>query len=75
MTKAAAAKKNPLTMHRPSAVTPLSARAAAVAEGEARLNVGIPASLHAALKAHVANERTTIRDFVIALLHAKGIGR
>lgn len=63
-------KKPTLSMRRPSLAL---APKAAELEPEARLNVTLPADLHARVKARAAERRQSIREYVLELLARDGL--
>jgi hypothetical protein len=68
------AKTNRLALERPSAARTAKEQRELSFDGpEARLNITLPAAVHARVKVRAAEKRQTIRTYILGLLQKDGI--
>ena len=68
------AKTNRLALERPSAARSSKEQRALSFDGpEARLNITLPTAVHARVKIRAAEQRKTIRSYILSLLAKDGI--
>jgi hypothetical protein len=71
-------KTTKLAMERPSKMVRTSAARAALrlsGDNSARLTIAISEEMHAAVKVRAAQQRLTIREYLLTLLEKDGVGR
>jgi hypothetical protein len=67
-------KTSRLGIDRPSAARPAKEQRELSFDGpEARLNITLPMAVHARVKIRAAEQRKTIRSYILSLLEADGI--